>query len=83
MDLRLTSLAARPLQRAGSLPMGRVADGLFQIGSLVDAGILKPIRPDKLARIGRLYARWGATPALGSAASALQYPDETAIIDEL
>ncbi len=83
MDVRLSSLAARPLQRAGSLPMGRVADGMFQIGTLVDAGILKPIRPDKLARIAHLYSRWGATPALGSAASALQYPDETAIIDEL
>jgi fatty-acyl-CoA synthase len=40
------------------------------------------MRPDKLARIGERYIRWGASPALGSAANAITHPDRTAIIDE-
>jgi acyl-CoA synthetase (AMP-forming)/AMP-acid ligase II len=44
--------------------------------------MVRPIRPDKLARIVERYVRWGASPALGSAANALSEPDRTAIIDE-
>ena len=83
MDRRLSSLAGRPLRAASRLPIGAVADGFFQVGTLVEAGVLKPIRPDKLARMAMLYARWGASPALGSATSAIHYPDEPAIVDEL
>jgi acyl-CoA synthetase (AMP-forming)/AMP-acid ligase II len=60
----------------------RVRDGLWQIGVLAEAGILRPMRPDTLLRLGERYVRWGASPALGSAACAIEYPDETAIIDE-
>jgi fatty-acyl-CoA synthase len=64
-------------------PLGRLADSAFDIRVLTEAGILRPIRPDKLARMGWLLARWGASPATGSAVTAIQYPDETSIIDEL
>jgi fatty-acyl-CoA synthase len=67
---------------ASRLPLGRVADGLWELKVLVEAGILRPMRPDKLARIGERYVRWGASPALGSAACAISHPDATAIIDE-
>ncbi len=60
----------------------RVADGLWETGILIQTGILRPLRPDKLARIGERYLRWGASPALGSAACAISHPDETALIDE-
>ena len=40
------------------------------------------MRPDKLARVAERYIRWGASPALGSAANAITHPDHTAIIDE-
>ena len=40
------------------------------------------MRPDKLARVAERYIRWGAAPALGSAANAITHPDGTAIIDE-
>src|SRR5918994_2975482 len=83
MEVRLSSLASRPLQRASRLPLGRVSDGLFQAGTLVEAGVLGPIRPDRLARIAHRYARWGTSPALGSAVTAIHYPDQAAIIDEL
>ncbi|MGH2983353.1 MAG: AMP-binding protein [Solirubrobacterales bacterium] len=61
---------------------GRVADGLWETGVLAQTGILRPVRPDKLVRIGERYLRWGASPALGSAACAISHPDETALIDE-
>ena len=83
MDRRLIELASRPWQEASKLPLGPVADGFFQIGTLIDAGLIGPIRPDKLAQIAMSYARWGASPALGARACAIHYPDETAIVDEL
>ena len=60
-----------------------MADGFFQLGTLIDSGVVGPMRPDKLARIGATYTRWGASPAFGSAACAIHHPDETAIVDEL
>jgi acyl-CoA synthetase (AMP-forming)/AMP-acid ligase II len=80
---RLSSPASRPFERASRFPLGRISAGFFQLGTLIDAGVLKPVRPDKLARMARLYLRWGASPALGSAIGAIHYPDEPAIIDEL
>jgi acyl-CoA synthetase (AMP-forming)/AMP-acid ligase II len=61
---------------------GQIADGLWETGVLAQTGILRPLRPDKLARIGERYLRWGPSPALGSAAGAISNPDEIALIDE-
>ena len=61
---------------------GQVADGLWETGVLAQTGILRPLRPDKALRIGERYVRWGASPALGSAACAISHPDEVALIDE-
>src|SRR3954447_9855727 len=36
-----------------------------------------------MLRVGVALQRWGPTPALGYTGSAIRYPDETAIIDEL
>jgi acyl-CoA synthetase (AMP-forming)/AMP-acid ligase II len=63
--------------------IGRVTDKLHTAKTLLDTGIVSPTRPDKLLRIGLAYQRWGPTPALGYTGSAIRYPDETAIIDEL
>ena len=49
---------------------------------MIDAGIVRPVRPDKVVRIARELARWGASPAAGTAAAAIRYPDETMIVDE-
>ena len=51
--------------------------------TLTNAGIIRPTRPDKLARIALTLNRWGPTPAAGYAAAAIRFPAETAIIDEL
>ena len=67
--------------KVGSL--GMLPDIPFNIRILVEAGIVRPTRPDKLIRIARELARWGASPAAGAAAAAIRHPDETMIIDEL
>jgi fatty-acyl-CoA synthase len=63
-------------------PLERVADRAFELRTLLGAGILKAVRPDKLARIGWTFVRWGAAPATGAAVSAIHYPDEVSLMDE-
>jgi fatty-acyl-CoA synthase len=59
-----------------------LGDAAFELKVFSDVGLVRPIRPDKLARVGERYVRWGASPALGSAANALTVPDGTALVDE-
>ncbi|HEX2015791.1 MAG TPA: acyl-CoA synthetase [Solirubrobacteraceae bacterium] len=56
---------------------------LHLVRTLTSAGIIHPIRPDRLVRTGLALARWGPTPAAGYTTAAIAYPDEPAIIDEL
>jgi acyl-CoA synthetase (AMP-forming)/AMP-acid ligase II len=67
--------------KVGSL--GLLPDVPFNVKVLIDAGIVRPTRPDRLAGVLRELRRWGASPAAGAAAAAIRYPDETMIIDEL
>jgi acyl-CoA synthetase (AMP-forming)/AMP-acid ligase II len=66
---------------ASRLPT-RLGDTAFELGVFSEVGLIRPIRPDKLARVAERYLRWGASPALGSAANAITAPERTAIIDE-
>ncbi|MGZ5316541.1 MAG: AMP-binding protein [Solirubrobacterales bacterium] len=65
------------------LPLERISDGAWAVNVLRERGLLAPMRPDKALRIAQRYVRWGTTPALGAAATAIKYPDEVAIADEL
>jgi len=56
---------------------------VLNVGTLIGSGLIRPMRPDRLVRIGRLYRAWGPTPALGYLAASLTRPDDTALIDEL
>ena len=67
--------------KVGSL--GLLPDVPFNVKVLIDAGIVRPTRPDRLAGVLRELRRWGASPAAGAAAAAIRYPNETMIIDEL
>ncbi|WP_342788583.1 AMP-binding protein [Saccharopolyspora dendranthemae] len=49
---------------------------------LVKQGVVRPMRPDKLARIALAYRRWGITLPLGFAVGAARHPDRPAVIDE-
>jgi acyl-CoA synthetase (AMP-forming)/AMP-acid ligase II len=60
-----------------------LGDGAFQLRVFSEVGIVRPIRPDKLARVAERYIRWGASPALGSTANAITHPDDAAIVDEV
>ena len=49
---------------------------------MADAGIVRPVRPDKLVGVVATLKRWGRGPASGYIASGLLCPDATAIVDE-
>jgi len=50
---------------------------------LAGAGVVRPVRPDKLARAGITLLRWGRGPAAGYITSAALCPDDCAVVDEL
>jgi fatty-acyl-CoA synthase len=50
---------------------------------LADAGVIRPVRPDRLARAGITLVRWGRGPAAGYITASAMCPDEPAVIDEL
>jgi acyl-CoA synthetase (AMP-forming)/AMP-acid ligase II len=63
-------------------PLGALSEVPFNVKVLADAGVIRPVRPDKLAAMAMLLARWGASPAAGVAGAAVNYPDEPMIEDE-
>ena len=58
------------------------ADSAFELKVLHEAGVLGLIRPDKAAKMGSTFLRWGASPATGIATAAIHHPHEIAIVDE-
>lgn len=64
-------------------PLHHLGAKLFTLKTLAGTGVVSPVRPDRLLRMGRAFARWGPTPAGGYAISALRHPDTVGIIDEL
>jgi acyl-CoA synthetase (AMP-forming)/AMP-acid ligase II/uncharacterized membrane protein len=65
-----------------SIP-GRVAYQLGSVKVLIDAGVVRPMRPDRLVRFVQTLMRWGRSPAAGAIALADRFPNETMIVDEL
>ena len=61
----------------------QVSEKLWAGRTIASTGILRPTRPDRLARIAVAYSKWGASPATGYAIGAIRHPGEPAIIDEL
>src|SRR4051794_8614652 len=50
---------------------------------LADAGVIRPMRPEKIVHMASSMLRWGPTPAAGYAISAVRRPDKVGIVDEL
>jgi acyl-CoA synthetase (AMP-forming)/AMP-acid ligase II/uncharacterized membrane protein len=65
-----------------SLP-GRLAYNLGSVRVLIEAGVVRPMRPDKLLRVAIALARWGRSPAAGAVTLAERHPDDPMIVDEL
>ena len=68
---------------AGRGLLGSVTHSLGSLKVLMDAGVIRPIRPDKLVQVATTMARWGRGAAAGYMASAIIAPDKPAILDEL
>ncbi len=69
----------------GSIAAGvrqSVSDAAFEVKVLREAGIVGLTRPDRAAKVGATFIRWGASPATGIATAAHKYPHETFLIDE-
>jgi acyl-CoA synthetase (AMP-forming)/AMP-acid ligase II len=66
-----------------NLGLRRVLDPAHAIRTLAGTGILRPLRPDKIARLALTVGRWGPTPAAGYTAAAIISPERVAISDEL
>ena len=60
-----------------------ISNRLHTLRTLAGAGIVTPVRPDKLLRIANALRRFGPTAAAGYAGAAVRYPDEVALVDEL
>ena len=56
-----------------SIP-GRVAYQLGSVKVLIDAGVVRPMRPDRLLKFVQTLLRWGRSPAAGSIALATASP---------
>jgi acyl-CoA synthetase (AMP-forming)/AMP-acid ligase II len=69
-------------EQALNLP-GRVAYTLGGVKILAEAGVIRPMRPDRAVNVVKTLVRWGRSPAAGTIALADRFPDETAIVDEL
>jgi acyl-CoA synthetase (AMP-forming)/AMP-acid ligase II/uncharacterized membrane protein len=65
-----------------SIP-GRVAYQLGSVKVLIDAGVVRPMRPDRLLKFVQTLMRWGRSPAAGAIALSNRYPNETMVADEL
>jgi acyl-CoA synthetase (AMP-forming)/AMP-acid ligase II len=64
-------------------PTDRILHHARVVRTLVDAGLIAPIRPDRLALAGRSLVRWGTTSAGAVAVAAARAPQQPAVIDEL
>jgi acyl-CoA synthetase (AMP-forming)/AMP-acid ligase II len=62
--------------------LGPLSEVPFNLRTLTEAGVIHPVRPDKLAMMLRVLARWGASPAAGIAGGAINHPDEPMVEDE-
>jgi fatty-acyl-CoA synthase len=51
------------------------------VAVLARRGMLRPVRPDRLARAGHAFYKWGTTPATACVVNAITRPGQTAVVD--
>jgi fatty-acyl-CoA synthase len=62
--------------------LDQLRSGVRAVRAVRDTGVVRPIRPDRAARLLFPYVRYGPVPATIGAMAALRFPDRTALIDE-
>ncbi len=72
----------RPIAQGPSLP-SRVLHEAGNLTILAKSGMVAPLRPDKLAKIAWVGARWRASPATELLVGAIRHPNRALLIDEL
>src|ERR687891_2114368 len=82
MDLGRLASPGALLRRVKVGSLGPLPDVPFNVASLAEAGVVRPVRPDKLVRMLRELHRWGASPAAGIASAAIHNPERTMVVDE-
>jgi fatty-acyl-CoA synthase len=82
MDLGQLAAPGSMLRRVKLGSLGPLPDVPFNLAALADAGVLRPVRPDKLVRMLRELRRWGASPAAGITSAAILNPERAMLIDE-
>ncbi|WP_307868374.1 AMP-binding protein [Umezawaea beigongshangensis] len=55
----------------------------WSLATLVRAGVVRPMRPDRLAGVLAGYWRWDVTVAWGYATGAARHPERLALVDDL
>ncbi|MHB8659470.1 MAG: AMP-binding protein [Solirubrobacteraceae bacterium] len=79
---RVAEGTERPPEGVPGIPT-RLVHELGNVGILMRAGMLAPMRPDKVARIAFTGAQWKASLATAVMIGAIRHPERTMIIDEL
>jgi acyl-CoA synthetase (AMP-forming)/AMP-acid ligase II/NAD(P)-dependent dehydrogenase (short-subunit alcohol dehydrogenase family) len=69
--------------RALTLPVKLAEEALGSLTTIASSGVVRPVRPDRLARVMLAQRRYGSTPAFLAAMAAELYGDRPAVIDEL
>jgi acyl-CoA synthetase (AMP-forming)/AMP-acid ligase II len=80
-----TGIVTAPFDAARRIRLGKLGtlgDVPFNVKALLDAGVIRPVRPDKLVLILRELGKWGASPAAGIAATAINRPGDPMLDDE-
>jgi acyl-CoA synthetase (AMP-forming)/AMP-acid ligase II/NAD(P)-dependent dehydrogenase (short-subunit alcohol dehydrogenase family) len=78
--LALYARSTRPGNRGPAQVLG---EAIGSVTTIASSGVVRPIRPDRLARAASAGRRFGATPASAAAAGAALYGDRPALFDEL
>ncbi len=58
----------------------------YQLGSakvMIEAGVIRPMRPDRLWGVLRTLQKWGRSPAAGAISLSERFPEDTMVVDEL
>src|SRR6516165_9953194 len=63
-------------------PVDQARDAVHVADVLARAGVLRPIRPDRIVRIAQAYRHWGVSLASAFATAAARYDARLAVVDE-